>query len=132
MGAVTQFSTMLPEHGSGVSRSRKVHPMKRMFVYAVSLVGGLFSPVLAPGAVFAQLVADPDFNTTVARPAYVKTHPRVLIDEAHANFHTAAGRYKPLADLLTNDGYQVTPLKDKFSVGAEGLSRFGHRQRAWS
>ncbi|MGI8782338.1 MAG: hypothetical protein ACR2L2_01615 [Acidobacteriota bacterium] len=78
----------------------------------------LFSPVLAPGMVFAQLVADPDFNTTVARPAYVKTHPKVLIDEAHANFHTAAGRYKPLADLLSNDGYQVTPLKDKFSVTA--------------
>ena len=61
--------------------------------------------------------ADPDFNTKVARPAYADSarHPRVLFDEAHHNFHTASGRYKPFADLITSDGYQVIPNQEKFS-----------------
>jgi hypothetical protein len=63
----------------------------------------------------AQQVADPDFDTKVARPAYTRKHPKVLFDEAHNNFHTASGRYKPFADLITSDGYLVTPNKQKFS-----------------
>jgi hypothetical protein len=39
-----------------------------------------------------------------------------LFDEAHYNFHTAAGRYKPFADLITNDGYQVVSNQQKFSA----------------
>ncbi|MBZ5498854.1 MAG: hypothetical protein LAP85_20855 [Acidobacteriia bacterium] len=65
----------------------------------------------------AQQEADPGFDSKVARPAYTTTHPRVLFDEAHNNFHTATGRYKPFADLITSDGYQVTPNKAKFSKG---------------
>ena len=41
--------------------------------------------------------------------------PRVLFDEAHHNFHTAGGRYKPFAELIANDGYQVIPSTEKFS-----------------
>ena len=59
--------------------------------------------------------ADPDFNTKVESPAYKKNGPKVLFDEAHNNFHTASGRYKPFADLITNDGYQVVPNKQVFS-----------------
>ena len=65
---------------------------------------------------FAQQVADPNFDTKVANPAYKKNGPKVLFDEAHQNFHTASGRYKPFADLITSDGYQVTPNKEKFSA----------------
>ncbi|HSO74496.1 MAG TPA: hypothetical protein VLU47_06635 [Blastocatellia bacterium] len=64
---------------------------------------------------FGQQVADPDFDTKIARPAYTKKHPKVLLDEAHNNFHTAGGRYKPFADLITSDGYQVTPGTKTFS-----------------
>ncbi|HJZ80912.1 MAG TPA: hypothetical protein VKD91_11220 [Pyrinomonadaceae bacterium] len=63
-----------------------------------------------------QQVADPNFDTKVAHPAYAKNGPKVLFDEAHNNFHTASGRYKPFADLITSDGYQVTPNKEKFSA----------------
>src|SRR5262249_3030303 len=56
--------------------------------------------------------SDPDFDTSVAHPAYVDKHPTVLFDEAHDNFHTASGRYKPLADLISSDGYQVIPNKE--------------------
>jgi hypothetical protein len=38
-----------------------------------------------------------------------------LFDEAHNNFHTAGGRYKPFADLIANDGYQVAPNKQRFA-----------------
>jgi hypothetical protein len=71
----------------------------------------------------AQQVADPNFDAKVAHPAYTKNGPRVLFDEAHNNFHTAGGRYKPFADLITNDGYQITPNKEKFSAATlEGFN----------
>lgn len=66
----------------------------------------------------AQQVSDPDFDTSVAKPAYTKTHPKVLFDEAHNNFHTTTGRYKPFADWITHDGYAVTPNKQKLTKEA--------------
>ena len=64
----------------------------------------------------AQQVPDPTFNPTVARPAYTnKEHPRILFDEAHHNFHRAGGRYTAFADLVTNDGYRVTPNSREFT-----------------
>jgi hypothetical protein len=60
-------------------------------------------------------MADPTFNAKVDKPAYKNHGPKVLFDEAHHNFHTATGRYKPFADLITNDGYQVVSNKEKFS-----------------
>jgi hypothetical protein len=59
--------------------------------------------------------ADPNFDTKVARPAYLSTHPRVLFDEAHNNFHTTSGRYKPFAELIAHDGYQVIPNKESLT-----------------
>ena len=56
--------------------------------------------------------SDPEFDVSVEHPAYTQRHPLVLFDEAHENFHTAGGRYKAFADLIANDGYQVTPNKD--------------------
>ena len=60
-------------------------------------------------------VADPDFDAKVTTPAYGKNGPKVLFDEAHNNFHTTTGRYKPFADLIRNDGYQITPNTAKFT-----------------
>lgn len=60
-------------------------------------------------------MADPDFNAKVEKPAYKNSGPKVLFDEAHHNFHTATGRYKPFADLITNDGYQIVSNTQKFS-----------------
>lgn len=62
--------------------------------------------LLTPSA-FAQQRPDPEFNTSVENPAYKKEGPRVMFDEAHHNFHTAEGRYKPFVDLMMNDGYRV-------------------------
>jgi len=80
----------------------------------------LFSLIITASILFsvihAQQIADPNFDAKVAHPAYAKNGPKVLFDEAHNNFHTAGGRYKPFADLITNDGYQVMPNKQKFSA----------------
>jgi hypothetical protein len=51
--------------------------------------------------------ADPGFDARVRHATYVSWHPRVLVDEAHYNVCTAGGCYRPLADLLRNDGYLV-------------------------
>ena len=70
--------------------------------------------VLAP-LTLAQQLADAEFNTSVENPAYLRNGPRVLFDEAHHNFHTADGRYKPFVDLLMGDGYQVIRNRKPFS-----------------
>lgn len=54
-----------------------------------------------------QQLVDPGFKAAVTRPAYQADGPVVAIDEAHANFHTVDGQYKPFADLLRSDGYRV-------------------------
>ena len=78
--------------------------------------------VLASWSAASQQVADPNFNPSVANPAYSKNYPRVLFDEAHNNSHTAAGPYKPFADLMFSDGYQLVVNRKPFTK--VGLSSF--------
>jgi hypothetical protein len=70
--------------------------------------------LLLSTGIYAQQMADPNFKSSVERPAYTQSHPTLMIDEAHSNFHTAEGRYKPFADLLRSDGYQVIRGTKKF------------------
>lgn len=66
---------------------------------------------------YAQVTeSDPTFHPTVARPAYTRQHPRVVIDQAHHNFHTMDGRYRPFAELLGSDGYEVVPGNVEFDA----------------
>jgi hypothetical protein len=62
-----------------------------------------------------QQIADPEFNTSIENPAYKREGPRVMFDEAHHNFHTTEGRYKPFVDLMMNDGYRVIRNRQSFS-----------------
>jgi len=68
-----------------------------------------------PSPSSAQQVADPDFDVSVAAPAFTRVHPKMLFDEAHYNFHTTNGRYKPFVELARSDGFTVTPNRDRFS-----------------
>ena len=83
-------------------------------------VAGLAAAVLfgAPMAVAQQQVVDPDFRPSVASPAYAANGPVVAIDEAHGNFHTMGGQYRPFADLLKADGYRAQPSAVKLAKGA--------------
>ena len=71
--------------------------------------------ICIPSGAVAQQIADPEFDTHVAKPAYTKNYPRVLFDEAHNNFHTTQGRYKPFVDLIVNDGYHVVRGRKTFA-----------------
>lgn len=75
-----------------------------------------------PMNVAAQQFGDPEFNTVVERPAYKNNLPRVLFDEAHNNFHTTTGRYKPFADLIISDGYRLVVNRNAFTE--QSLSTF--------
>lgn len=70
-----------------------------------------------PSVSAQQQIVDLDFKVSVDRPAYRADGPTVAIDEAHSNFHTASGQYKPFADLLTADGYRVVASTRKFATG---------------
>ena len=70
----------------------------------------------APLPVTAQQRPDLEFRPLIIDPAFeIGTGPVVLIDEAHFNFHTAEGRYKPFAELLRRDGYIVRPAATEFT-----------------
>lgn len=65
----------------------------------------------------AQQIGDSTYNPVIPDPAYsAGSGPVIFIDEAHNNFHTMSGRYKPFAEVLGKDGYQVRPYQTKFSV----------------
>ncbi len=51
---------------------------------------------------------DPEFDPSVAVPAFAGDGPRVLFDEAHRNWHRAGKGYRPFVRLLEADGYRVT------------------------
>jgi hypothetical protein len=72
----------------------------------------------------AQQVADTLFTPKVGTPAFKEgAGPVVLIDEAHNNFHTAAGRYLAFARLLRKDGYIVQSLREPFTRATLGNAR---------
>ncbi len=65
---------------------------------------------------FAQQVPDTLFDTRVARPVWSEgAGPRLVLDEAHFNFHTASGRYRPFADLARSDGFRVSAGTSAFT-----------------
>jgi len=71
---------------------------------------------------FAQQIADTTYNPKIQHPEYAKGKgPIVFIDEGHHNFHTKDGRYKPFANLLERDGYNVQAYTGVF--GAKELAR---------
>jgi hypothetical protein len=74
--------------------------------------------LVSAGLCAQQQIVDPEFNPIVDMPAYKRDGPTVSIDEAHSNFHTASGQFRPFAELLRKDGYQVVPWKRTFETGA--------------
>jgi hypothetical protein len=88
--------------------------VRLILILSVFSLCGLLVVVVAALRSGQQQAADPNFDAKVIRPAYSNKHPKVLFDEAHNNFQTTRGGYKPFVELITNDGYAVTPNKQKF------------------
>lgn len=79
---------------------RILFAMRTLFLQSVLIALAL--PTLA------QQVSDTTFNPLLKNPAYEKNMGSlVLIDEAHNNFHTMKGRYRPFTNVLEKDGYRV-------------------------
>lgn len=67
----------------------------------------------------SQQIADSSFTYPIASPAYPSGGgPKVLIDEAHNNFHTMSGRFLAFARLLQRDGYVAAANGSKFTSEA--------------
>lgn len=92
---------------------------KRAALLSLATALALFAPSIA--AAQQEQLSDPGFDPSVAKPAYPSgSGPLALFDEAHFNFHTAGGRYKAFADLLTGDGFRVSPGRERFSAALLG------------
>jgi hypothetical protein len=85
------------------------------------LVGGAVGAAIAMLAVAAFLLLtrekpyDPKFDTKIVTPTYLAEGPVVLFDEGHRHSHTTRGGYKPLAELIRNDGYDLRVVHGPFS-----------------
>jgi hypothetical protein len=74
-------------------------------------------PAPAPPAEPGQIAADDFELPATGPPAHAQgAGPRVGIDEAHGNFHTAGGRYRSFAALLRRDGYPVAAFSAIFDA----------------
>jgi hypothetical protein len=80
------------------------------YVYTANAVHQTASTVEPPRTV------DRSFHYSIKNPTFPPGKgPVVHIDEAHNNFHTAVGTYRPFADLLRQDGYVVKRSRKKIS-----------------
>ncbi|HEY2954108.1 MAG TPA: DUF4350 domain-containing protein [Candidatus Eisenbacteria bacterium] len=86
------------------------------------ILASMLALALFAARAHAQQMPDTAFDTRVRKPAFAKRHPRVVIDEAHHNFHTLGGRYAPFAALIAHDGCHVAPSRDRFT--ARSLAAF--------
>ena len=92
--------------------------MRIQYAAVVLLLLGGWQAIAQTGD--TQQIADPNFKPTVRGRAYSDTHPVVVVDEAHENFHTVGGRYKPFADVLRADGYLVVAGTRAFTKASLG------------
>lgn len=88
-----------------------------------SAQGSRCHPTLAPRAAPPQ-IADTGFSPPLPSPAFdAGKGPRVLLDEAHNNFHTVDGRYAPFVKILRRDGFVVEPMRSRFSAASLGAAK---------
>lgn len=80
--------------------------------------------LVVPCCLGAQQVADTVYRPAIPNASYATGRgPLVLLDEAHTNFHTVEGRYRPFVMLLERDGYVVRPNRTPFSMAALATAR---------
>lgn len=84
--------------------------------FGVALLLGLTLVTSGPAQ---EQSADQTFHFDNPDPAFAPgSGPLVCVDAAHNNYHTAAGRYRPYAELLRGDGYRVEGFDSIFTPEA--------------
>lgn len=92
-------------------------PIRRL----IRACGSCLVVVSLSACTIARQVPDDEFRHPIESPRYASSSgPRVAIDAAHGNFHTADGRFGPFARLLRDDGYRVESLD--LPLSAAGLA----------
>lgn len=72
--------------------------------------------LLGSPQVSGQQEADSLFNMAIDQPRYAEGKgPLILLDEAHHNFHTTTGRFRPFTEFLRRDGYIVKGNRQLFN-----------------
>ena len=91
----------------------------------IAIARASFLVALGASALSSQQVMDTAFVPRLrSGPTYASGNgPIVLIDEAHNNFHTASGRYRPFAKLLEADGFVVRPNAARFDSTSLAVGR---------
>lgn len=57
---------------------------------------------------FSQQIVDPNYNPIIKNPEYeLKKGSLIYIDEGHNNYYRKEAEFKPFADILEKDGYNV-------------------------
>lgn len=94
-----------------------------------------------PAGALAQQSGDTAFVPSVSAPAFPPGRgPRVVLDEAHHNFHTLSGRFGAFGRLLASDGFVVDPIRTPFTREALAGARLlvianplhARNERDWS
>lgn len=86
--------------------------MRRTFLFVLLLLA-----VAAAPARSELQVEDSTFVPKVAKPAFTRRRPIVMIDQAHRNQFTMKGAYRTFASLLSQDGLRVIPGVRAFTPG---------------
>jgi hypothetical protein len=95
--------------------------MSRVGRRILVIVGGIgICIAIAGGGWVGARWQSPDlaFDVSVSRPAFTRDGPRVLVDEAHRNFHRTTGTFSPFVALLRNDGFEVDANRRPFTRAA--------------
>src|SRR4051812_10843014 len=102
-----------PVEGAPRNRARRGgRIVGRLLAGAAALLGlAVGAALLVP---FGQRV-DSAYHPSVAAALHAARPVSVCIDEGHYNAHTATGRYRPLARLLTEAGYRLSRHRGAFS-----------------
>jgi len=75
--------------------------------------------VLIVQPAYCQQEADSLFSFPIEHPRYaVGKGPIILLDEAHHNFHTTTGRFRPFVEFLRRDGYVLRGNQQAFETEA--------------
>src|SRR5687768_13559379 len=83
-------------------------PIKFSPMQKAKLLSLISSLCISSLSVFAQQVADTLYSPEISNPVYTRGNgPIILIDDAHSNFHTLRGGFRPFANVLEKDGYVV-------------------------
>src|SRR5689334_19924025 len=92
-------------------------PLKKVIIIVLFLMLVPVSILLAYAYNSSQH-EDHGWDIVLHSITYSDKHPRVTIDRAHHNAHTARGKYRPFAEMLRMDGCEVHSGKRHFSAGS--------------